>query len=84
MFRGEEEIKLTAREYQILSFFAHNPRKLISRTMLWEHVWDSYSEPDSNVVDVYVGYLRNKLGRNPNLIETRRGQGYIFTPPEGA
>lgn len=84
VFRGEEEIKLTAREYQILSFFAHNPRKLISRTMLWEHVWDSYSEPDSNVVDVYVGYLRNKLGRNPNLIETRRGQGYIFTPPEGA
>lgn len=83
VFRGDQEIKLTAREYQILAYFAHHPRRLISRTVLWEHIWDSYSEPDSNVVDVYVGYLRNKLGRSPNLIETRRGQGYVFSPPEG-
>jgi two-component system copper resistance phosphate regulon response regulator CusR len=78
--RGGVDLDLTAKEYQLLEFFAHRVGSLVTRTDLWEHVWESYNEPDSNVVDVYVGYLRNKLGRNPDLIKTRRGAGYVFEP----
>lgn len=78
--RGGVDLGLTAREYQILLFFAHRAGSLVTRADLWEHVWESYNEPDSNVVDVYVGYLRNKLGRSPDLIKTRRGAGYVFEP----
>ena len=74
----EQAILLTAREYQILEYLAYNAGKVISRTQLWEHVWESHNEPDSNVVDVYVRYLRNKLGRDLNRIETVRGMGYIL------
>lgn len=73
-------VPLTAREYQILEYFAYNAGKLVSRTQLWEHVWERRDEPDSNVVDVYVRYLRNKLGRAPDLIQTVRGMGYILGP----
>ena len=71
-------VPLTAREYQLLEYFAYNADKLVTRTQLWEHVWESNEEPDSNVVDVYVGYLRNKLGRDCNVIKTMRGLGYIL------
>lgn len=80
-FRNGIEIPLSAKEYQLLEFFAMHAGKLVTRTMLWEHVWESNSEPDSNVVDVYVGYLRKKLGREPEFLETRRGQGYMFIAP---
>lgn len=76
--REGRDLKLTAKEYQILEFLALRPGQVVTRTMLWEHVWETYSEPDSNVVDVYVGYLRNKLGRDLDLIQTRRGVGYVF------
>lgn len=76
--RDGRDLKLTAKEYQILEYLALRPGQVVTRTMLWEHVWESYSEPDSNVVDVYVGYLRNKLGRDLDLIQTRRGVGYVF------
>ena len=72
------DLKLTAKEYQILEFLALRAGQVVTRTMLWEHVWETYCEPDSNIVDVYVGYLRNKLGRDLNLIQTRRGVGYVF------
>ena len=49
---------------------------MVSRTDLWEHVWESHSVPDSNVVDVYVGYLRRKLGKQ--RIASVRGMGYRF------
>lgn len=75
--RGGRAIALTAREYQLFEFLARNAGKVVSRTALWEHVWDSHSVPDSNVVDVYVRYLRNKLGRTPELIKTVRGGGYL-------
>ncbi len=75
--RGQA-VLLTAREYQILEYLAFNAGKVISRTQLWEHVWESHNEPDSNVVDVYVRYLRNKLGRDVNRIETVRGMGYVL------
>jgi len=79
--RQGRDLKLTAKEYQILEFLALRPGQVVTRTMLWEHVWETYLEPDSNVVDVYVGYLRNKLGRDLDLIQTRRGVGYVFGNP---
>jgi DNA-binding response OmpR family regulator len=84
--RAGRPVPLTAREYQLLEFLARNAGRVISRTELWEHVWESEAVPDSNVVDVYVRYLRNKLGREPDLIRTVRGGGYVFeadgaTPP---
>jgi DNA-binding response OmpR family regulator len=71
-------IPLTSREYQILEHLARHAGKIVTRADLWEHVWASGSEPDSNVVEVYVRYLRNKLGRSPDLIETVRGAGYLL------
>ena len=56
--------------------------KVVTRTALWEHVWESDAVPDSNVVDVYVRYLRNKLGREPDLIRTIRGGGYVLEVPD--
>lgn len=83
--RGGVVIPLTAREYQLLEYMAANLNGVVTRTQLWEHVWESGSEPDSNVVDVYVRYLRNKLGRDPDRIQTVRGIGYVLssdpTPP---
>jgi two-component system copper resistance phosphate regulon response regulator CusR len=77
-------ITLTTREYQVLEFLARNVGKVVTRTAIWEHVWESGAEPDSNVVDVYVRYLRNKLGRNPDLIRTVRGGGYVLeAAPQG-
>jgi len=76
--RRGKVVPLTAREYQLLECLARHPGKVMTRTALWEHVWESGAEPDSNVVDVYVRYLRNKLGRDPDLIRTVRGGGYIL------
>lgn len=81
--RDGTEINLTAREFQLLEYFALHAGKLVTRTQLWEHVWETGSEPDSNVVDVYIRYLRDKLGRDPDFIRTQRGSGYIFmTAPD--
>ncbi len=75
--RRGEAVPLTAREYQLLEYLVHHAGEVVTRTALWEHVWESGMEPDSNVVDVYVRYLRNKLGRDRDIIETVRGMGYI-------
>ena len=82
--RGGRIVPLTAREYQILEFLARNAGRVVTRTVLWEHVWESDAVPDSNVVDVYVRYLRNKLRREPDLIRTVRGGGYVLEAPEPA
>lgn len=79
--RGSEVVPFTAREYRLLEYFALNPGKIVTRADIWEHVWDGEAEPDSNVVDVYVRYLRNKLGRAPVIIETVRGAGYVLNAP---
>ena len=80
--RGGRAIGLTMREYQLLEHLARHAGQVVTRTSLWEHVWDSHSVPDSNVVDVYIRYLRNKLGRDPDLIQTVRGGGYLFEAPK--
>ncbi len=82
--RDGQVVALTRREYQILELLVRNPGRVISRAALWEHVWASDAAPDSNVVDVYVRYLRNKLGRRPDLIRTVRGEGYALDVPGAA
>ena len=78
--RGGRDVALTTREYQLLECLALHAGRVVTRSVLWEHVWGG-SEPDSNVVDVYVRYLRNKLGRDPDLIRTVRGGGYVLEVP---
>jgi DNA-binding response OmpR family regulator len=78
--RGGRQVHLTAREYQLLEYLARNPGRVVTRADLWEHVWESHATPDSNAVDVYVGYLRSKLGRKPEIIRTVRGAGYVLDP----
>ena len=75
---GQEEIHLTPREYALLQYLAMRQGEVVSRTDIWEHVYEFNSEADSNVVDVYVGYLRRKIERPPRpaLIHTLRGRGY--------
>ncbi|GMV98138.1 MAG: DNA-binding response regulator [Phycisphaerae bacterium] len=78
--RGGRTIELTPREYALLEYLALRAGQVVSRTDLWEHVYDFHSDAGSNVVDVYIGYLRRKIERpgRPRLIHTRRGQGYLL------
>jgi len=68
--------ELTGTEFRLLRYFMHNPGKVLSKGRLTEHVYDYDSEKDSNVIEVYIKRLRQKLGQE--IIETRRGQGYVF------
>jgi DNA-binding response OmpR family regulator len=77
-------LPLTLREYQLLEHLARSAGTVVTRTDLWEHVWESCSVPDSNVIDVYVRQLRAKLGDHRNLIQTVRGAGYMLEVPGGA
>ncbi len=74
VLRAGAPVELTAREFSILEFLARRPGEVVSRTVLLEHVWDANFVGSTNVVDVYVGYLRRKLG--PSLIHTVRGVGF--------
>jgi len=78
--RAGERIDLTAREYALLEYLAHRAGQVVTRSEIWEHVYDFNATVESNVVDVYIGYLRRKLERPgaPRLIQTRRGQGYVL------
>jgi DNA-binding response OmpR family regulator len=78
LWRGGEEIQLTAREYALLEYLAMRTGHTISRSDIWEHVYEFNSSASSNVVDVYIGYLRKKIERpdKPALIHTIRGRGY--------
>lgn len=68
--------ELTGTEFRLLRYFMLNPGKLLSKTRLIEHVYDQDFDLDSNVIEVYIRRLREKLGKE--TIETRRGQGYVF------
>jgi two-component system OmpR family response regulator len=74
IWRGDDELSLTQREFAMLEMFMRHPGEVLSRFELLEHVWDDSYENRSNVIEVYVGYLREKLGRQ--AIETVRGAGY--------
>jgi DNA-binding response OmpR family regulator len=78
--RGGQPIHLTPREYALLQFLAFHRGRVVSRSMIWEHLYDEHDESTSNVVDVYIRYLRNKIdkGFDPPLILTRWGEGYLL------
>ena len=80
VFRGEEKIELTTKEFALLDYFMRNPDRVLTRTMIADHVWDYDFDPMTNVIDVYVNYLRNKIetGHEPKLIHTVRGAGYVL------
>ena len=81
--RGGHAVELTSKEYAILEFFVRNPNRVLTRAQIAEHVWDYDFVAMSNVVDVYVGYLRRKLGddHEPRLLHTVRGTGYQLKGP---
>lgn len=78
--RGSERIELTAKEFALLDYFMRNPDRVLTRTMIAEHVWDYDFDSMTNVIDVYVNYLRRKIDsdREPKLIHTVRGVGYML------
>ena len=79
--RSGKPIRLTTKEYALLEYLMRNPNKVLSRTLIGEHVWDMNFDPESNVIDVYVSHLRSKVdkGFDLPLIHTLRGQGYIIS-----
>lgn len=81
--RDGTPIQLTAKEYALLEYMARHAGTVLSRTQLSEHVWDMNFEPTSNVVDVYVGYLRSKVDKpfSTPMIKTIRGHGYMLDIP---
>ena len=80
VWRGREEIELTSREYALLEYLALRAGHVVTRTDIWEHIYEFNSSASSNVVDVYIGYLRKKIERpgKPDLIRTIRGRGYVL------
>jgi DNA-binding response OmpR family regulator len=76
--RGGEGLELSPREFSLLELFMRHPGQVLTRTQISEHVWENSFCTGTNVIDVYVGYLRRKIdaGRSPTLIRTVRGVGY--------
>jgi DNA-binding response OmpR family regulator len=75
---AEEPVALTPREYAVLEYLMRNPARVLNKLEILDHVWDSAADVDPNVVEVYVGYLRRKLGKG--IVETVRGAGYRLGP----
>ena len=82
--RGLKKIELTPREYALLEYLAMRSGEIVSRTDIWEHVYEFNSTASSNVLDVYIGYLRKKIDccNQPALIHTVRGRGYMLGPKQ--
>ena len=80
VFRGEKEIELTSKEFTLLDYFMRNQGRVLTRAMIADHVWDYDFDATTNVIDVYVNYLRKKIdaGRPCKLIHTVRGVGYVL------
>jgi heavy metal response regulator len=80
VIRGKRQIELTSKEYALLEYFMRNVNHVLTRTLISEHVWDYEYDPLTNVVDVYVNYLRKKIDQDGDykLIHTVRGVGYVM------
>lgn len=80
VFRGNEEIQLTAKEFDLLELFLRHPNQVLTREQIFEHVWEYDFGGESNIIEVYVRYLRTKLeaDNKPRLIQTIRGVGYAL------
>jgi two-component system OmpR family response regulator len=83
VWRGATKIELQAREFLLLEYLLRNQNQVVSKTMILEHVWNYHFDPQTNVVDVLVCRLRNKIDRDfePKLIHTLRGAGYSLRLP---
>jgi len=84
VWRDNTEIDLTSKEYALLEYFLRNANQVLTRTMIAEHVWDYTFDSFTNIIDVYVNYLRKKVDRNydKKLIHTVRGVGYVLKESE--
>ena len=84
VWRAGQEIELTAREFAVLAYLVHRPGVVVSKSELLQHVCEQVDTLDSNVVEVYVGYLRRKLDSagSPPLLQTVRGAGYRLGAPD--
>ena len=82
--RGDEEIELTAREYALLEYLMRNPDRVLSRSVITQYVWNYNFDIESNLVDVYINRLRNKIRHDdaPKLIHSIRGVGYVMREGE--
>ncbi|MCC6545019.1 MAG: response regulator transcription factor [Nitrospirae bacterium] len=80
VYRGSRRIDLTNKEYALLEYFMRNPNRVLTRTMISEHVWNIDFDTETNVIDVYITYLRNKIdkGKPNKMIQTVRGVGYML------
>ncbi len=80
VFRGEREVELTAKEYELLELFLRNPRQVLTRDLIYDRVWGYDFGGESNIIEVYVRYLRQKTESEgePRLIYTVRGVGYVL------
>ncbi len=80
--RNNVDIELTSKEFSLLEYLMNNPGRIITKEQIMQHVWDYDSDILPNTVEVYIGYLRNKIDKAfptlPKLIHTRRGFGYVF------
>lgn len=84
VWRNDQEIDVTGKEYDLLEYFMRNPDQVVTRTMIAENCWDYTFDTFTNIIDVYVNYLRKKIDREADkkLIHTVRGVGYIFKEEE--
>lgn len=83
-FRGEKVVELTAKEYELLELFLRNPRQVLTRDLIYDRVWGYDFGGESNIIEVYVRYLRQKteIFGDPRLIHTVRGVGYVLRETE--
>jgi DNA-binding response OmpR family regulator len=82
--RAGKSIRLSGREYALLTYLANRSNQIVSRAEIWQHLYDAADGVASNVVDVYIAYLRNKIDKDheKKLIHTRHGQGYVLSAEE--
>lgn len=80
VYRGQRRIELTAKEFDVLELFLRNPRQVLTRDLLYERIWGYDFSGESNIIEVYIRYLRTKLeaGGEPRLLHTVRGVGYVL------
>ena len=80
VFRDKTKIELTPKEYALLEFFMRHPGQIITRTMISEKIWDYHFDTSTNVIDVHVSHLRNKIDKDfePKLLHTMKGVGYVL------
>jgi len=76
--RGSEKIELQAREFSLLEYLLRHAGRVVTKTMILEHIWDYSFDPQTNVVDVLVSRLRSKIDRDKKLVHTIRGVGYVL------